>query len=80
MNFNRIKNLLQPADAKIVLLVIDGLGGLPKGLGHGTELETAKTPNLDDRLMMLPPLPFCMYGTACLVQKKSPLTLMLMTR
>ncbi|MFY9707558.1 MAG: hypothetical protein WAJ95_16720, partial [Desulfobacterales bacterium] len=48
MNFNRIKNLLQPADTKIVLLVMDGLGGLPKGLGHGTELETAKTPNLDD--------------------------------
>ncbi|MGW8187539.1 MAG: 2,3-bisphosphoglycerate-independent phosphoglycerate mutase [Desulfobacterales bacterium] len=48
MNFNRIRNLLQPADSKIVLLVMDGLGGLPKGLGHGTELETAKTPNLDD--------------------------------
>ena len=48
MNFNRIKNLLQPADTKIVLLVMDGLGGLPKGLGYGTELETAKTPNLDD--------------------------------
>jgi 2,3-bisphosphoglycerate-independent phosphoglycerate mutase len=48
MNFNRIKNLLQPADSKIELLVMDGLGGLPKGLGHGTELETAKTPNLDD--------------------------------
>ncbi len=33
-------------DSKIVLLVIDGLGGLPV---HGrTEVETAQTPNLDD--------------------------------
>ncbi|MEJ2475477.1 MAG: hypothetical protein P8Y74_16560 [Desulfobacterales bacterium] len=40
--------MLQPADAKIVLLVMDGLGGLPKGLGYGTELETVKTLNLDD--------------------------------
>jgi 2,3-bisphosphoglycerate-independent phosphoglycerate mutase len=29
-------------------LVIDGLGGLPRGLGNTTELETARTPNLDD--------------------------------
>jgi 2,3-bisphosphoglycerate-independent phosphoglycerate mutase len=43
-----IKHLLQPADTKIVLLVMDGLGGLPGGLGSGTELETARTPNLDD--------------------------------
>jgi 2,3-bisphosphoglycerate-independent phosphoglycerate mutase len=48
MEFNMIKHLLQPADTKIVLLVMDGLGGLPRGLGSGTELETARTPNLDD--------------------------------
>jgi 2,3-bisphosphoglycerate-independent phosphoglycerate mutase len=48
MNFDRLKNLLQPADSKIVLLVMDGLGGLPKGLGYGTELEIARTANLDD--------------------------------
>ena len=34
-------------DTKIVLLVGDGLGGLPQHPGGLTELETAKTPNLD---------------------------------
>lgn len=32
---------------KIVLLVMDGLGGLPLEPGGSTELETAKTPNMD---------------------------------
>lgn len=34
-------------DSKIVMLVADGLGGLPQEPGGLTELETAKTPNLD---------------------------------
>ncbi len=34
-------------DSKIVMFVADGLGGLPMEPGGLTELETAKTPNLD---------------------------------
>ena len=34
-------------DSKIVMLVADGLGGLPQQPGGLTELETADTPNLD---------------------------------
>lgn len=40
-----VKPLIQKNDTKIVLVVLDGLGGLPvKGK---TELETAQTPNMD---------------------------------
>lgn len=35
------------SDKKIVLLVADGLGGLPREIGGPTELEAANTPNLD---------------------------------
>lgn len=34
-------------DSKIVMLVADGLGGLPMEPGGSTELEAANTPNLD---------------------------------
>jgi 2,3-bisphosphoglycerate-independent phosphoglycerate mutase len=42
-----IKHLLEPNENKIVLLVMDGLGGLPREPGGKTELESARTPNLD---------------------------------
>lgn len=42
-----IRELREPAKTKIVLLVADGLGGLPLEPGGQTELETARTPNLD---------------------------------
>ncbi len=38
--------LIQTADTKIVLVVMDGLGGYADAQ-HGTELEEAATPNLD---------------------------------
>src|SRR6478736_4822997 len=42
-----IQELREPADTKIVLLVADGLGGLPLEPGGPTELETASHPHLD---------------------------------
>lgn len=45
-DFDLMRDLRQDGD-KIVLLVMDGLGGLPAALGGRTELETAHTPNLD---------------------------------
>ena len=42
-----MKELSIPGQGKIVMLVIDGLGGLPVKPGGPTELETAQTPNLD---------------------------------
>ncbi|HEV3164812.1 MAG TPA: 2,3-bisphosphoglycerate-independent phosphoglycerate mutase [Isosphaeraceae bacterium] len=42
-----MRQLREPNTTKIVLLVADGLGGLPIEPGGKTELETARTPNLD---------------------------------
>ncbi len=42
-----IRDLRKNNGSKIVLLVGDGLGGLPLEPGGKTELETAKTPHLD---------------------------------
>lgn len=47
MDLNLIAGLQQPADTKTVLLVLDGLGGLPQEPGGSTELEAADTPNMD---------------------------------
>src|SRR3954462_9426041 len=41
------RELQESNGTKIVLLVADGLGGLPLEPGGKTELETARTPNLD---------------------------------
>src|SRR5207253_7260522 len=42
-----LRELREPNDSKIVLLVADGLGGLPLEPSGKTELESARTPNLD---------------------------------
>jgi 2,3-bisphosphoglycerate-independent phosphoglycerate mutase len=47
MDFTIIRDLAESAETKIILLVMDGLGGLPMEPGGLTELETAHTPNLD---------------------------------
>jgi len=44
---NLLSILAADSDSKMVLLVIDGLGGLPHPDTGLTELETARTPNLD---------------------------------
>ncbi|MEE8194524.1 MAG: phosphoglycerate mutase, partial [Dehalococcoidales bacterium] len=47
VNLDLMKEISRPSASKIVLLVIDGLGGLPDPKTGKTELETAHTPNLD---------------------------------
>jgi len=47
MELDFIKDLVKEAETKIVFLVMDGLGGLPIEADGLTELETARTPNLD---------------------------------
>src|SRR4051812_12014256 len=48
MNLHQlIRELREDNGSKIVLLVADGLGGLPFEPGGKTELESARTPNLD---------------------------------
>ena len=42
-----MRTLTRKSDRKAVLLVMDGLGGLPREVGGPTELEAAATPNLD---------------------------------
>ncbi len=47
MDFEFLKELVVPAQTKIAMIVMDGLGGLPVERGGKTELETAHKPNLD---------------------------------
>ncbi len=47
MDLHTIQRLAQPGKSKIILLVLDGLGGVPPEPGGMTELERAETPNLD---------------------------------
>ena len=42
-----VRELAEKNESKIVMLVADGLGGLPMAPHGRTELETANTPNLD---------------------------------
>ena len=46
-NQELIREIAITSPSKIVLLVIDGMGGLPNPETGKTELETARTPNLD---------------------------------
>ncbi len=47
IGFDHISKIVQRTDSKIVLFVLDGIGGLPHPETGRTELETARTPNLD---------------------------------
>jgi 2,3-bisphosphoglycerate-independent phosphoglycerate mutase len=47
MDLELLRSLVVPAESKILLLVMDGLGGAPRAPGGPTELEAARTPNLD---------------------------------
>lgn len=47
VNIELVRNLSQKTETKIVMVVVDGMGGLPyPGIGR-TALEEANTPNLD---------------------------------
>lgn len=47
MDLNLIRKFVEPNKSKVVLFVMDGVGGLPMEAGGPTELEAANAPNLD---------------------------------
>lgn len=47
MDLALARSLSRPAASKILLLVLDGLGGLPHPATGRSELQSARTPNLD---------------------------------
>ena len=47
MDLEFIQRLVKKNDTKIVMLVMDGIGGLPRETDNKTELEAAYKPNLD---------------------------------
>ena len=47
IDFPYITDISRRTDSKIVMLVVDGLGGLPHPATGSSELETAEIPNLD---------------------------------
>jgi len=47
LDLDLMRELSVKTDSKIVLLILDGLGGLPLDPSGQTELEAAETPNLD---------------------------------
>ena len=47
MDIELLRSLSTPSDTKIMLCVIDGLGGLPDPETRRSELETATVPQLD---------------------------------
>lgn len=63
IGLEHMKEISISSPAKIILLVMDGLGGLPHPETGKTELETARTPNLDSLAQM---------GTCGLIEPVSP--------
>ncbi len=47
MDLDLVKQLVIPSSSKIVMLIADGLGGLPREIDGRSELEVASIPNLD---------------------------------
>ena len=48
IDIKELQDCIQKTDSKIVMLVVDGLGGLPRTSDKSSELEVAHIPNLDN--------------------------------